>query len=217
MKELRRAALVLCAVLMLCTVAAAEWDNPDSFDWNTTSSSPLIQEPEQSEPSPETQPEQSEPSPGGAAPAVPDAVESRTPDESSIQRDDSIWGRSYGSYGTHDAMPNIEPPSEKQQELEEARRAWEENQMQREEAFREAEQVTTEPPGEDEDAKKQPSAGNGTGDDAPTELTLPVQAPKPVSPVRYILIGALLAAALCIALYLFTHPVREEDDPEENE
>ncbi len=213
MKELRRAALVLCAVLMLCTVAAAEWDNPDSFDWNTTSSSPLIQEPEQSEPSPETQPEQSEPSPGGAAPAVPDAVENRIPDESSSQMDDSLWG----SYGTHDDRPNIEAPSEKQQELEEARRAWEEDQMQREEAFREAEQVTTEPPGEDKDAKKKPSAGNGTGDDAPTELTLPVQAPKPVSPVRYILIGALLAAALCIALYLFTHPVREEDDPEENE
>ena len=213
MKELRRAALVLCAVLMLCTVAAAEWDNPDSFDWNTTSSSPLIQEPEQSEPSPETQPEQSEPSPGGAAPAVPDAIESRTTDESSSQMDDSLWG----SYGTHNVRPNVEAPSEKQQELEEAQRAWEENQMQREEAFREAEQVTTEPPGEDEDAKKQPSAGNGTGDDAPTELTLPVQAPKPVSPVRYILIGALLAAALCIALYLFTHPVREEDDPEDNE
>lgn len=213
MEGLRRAALVLCAVLMLCTVAAAEWDNPDSFDWNTTSSSPLIQEPEQSEPSPETQPEQSEPSPGGAAPAVPDAVENRIPDENSIQMDDSLWG----SYGTHNDRPNIEAPSEKQQELEEAQRAWEEDQMQREEAFREAEQVTTEPPGEDEDAKKQPSAGNGTGDDAPTELTLPVQAPKPVSPVRYILIGALLAAALCIALYLFTHPVREEDDPEDNE
>lgn len=199
MKELRRAALVLCAVLMLCTVAAAEseWDSPDSFDWNTTSSSPVIQQPEQSEPSPETQPEQSEPS----------------PNESSSQMDDSLWG----SYGTHNVRPNIEPPSEKQQELEEAQRAWEEDQMQREEAFREAEQVTTEPPGEDEDAKKQPSAGNGTGDDAPTELTLPVQAPKPVSPVRYILIGALLAAALCIALYLFTHPVREEDDPEDNE
>ena len=213
MEGLRRAALVLCAVLMLCTVAAAEWDNPDSFDWNTTSSSPLIQEPEQSEPSPETQPEQSEPSPGGAAPAVPDAVENRIPDESSSQMDDSLWG----SYGTHNVRPNIEPPSEKQQELEAAQRAWEEDQMQREEAFREAEQVSTEPPGEDEDAKKQPSAGNGTGDDAPTELTLPVQAPKPVSPVRYILIGALLAAALCIALYLFTHPVREEDDPEDNE
>ena len=199
MEGLRKAALVLCAVLMLCTVAAAEteWDSPDSFDWNTPSSSPLIQ-PEQSEPSPVIQePEQSEPS----------------PNENSIQMDDSPWG----SYGTHDDRPNIEPPSEKQQELEEARRAWEENQMQREEAFREAEQVTTEPPGEDEDAKKQPSAGNGTGDDAPTELTLPVQAPKPVSPVRYILIGALLAAALCIALYLFTHPVREEDDPEDNE
>lgn len=201
MKELRKAALVLCAVLMLCTVAAAEWDSPDSFDWNTTSSSPVIQQPEQSEPSPVIQPEQSEPS----------------SNENSIQSDDSIWGRSYGSYGTHNDRPNVEAPSEKQQELEEAQRAWEEDQMQREEAFREAEQVTTEPPGEDKDAKKQPSAGNGTGDDVPTELTLPVQAPKPVSPVRYILIGALLAAALCIALYLFTHPVREEDDPEENE
>ena len=202
MEGLRRAALVLCAVLMLCTVAAAEWDSTGSFDGDTTSSSPVIQ-----------QPEQSEPSPGGAAPAVPDAVENRTPDKSSSPMDDSLWG----SYGTHNDRPNIEPPSEKQQELEEARRAWEEDQMQREEAFREAEQVTTEPPGEDEDAKKQPSAGNGAGDDAPTELTLPVQAPKPVSPVRYILIGALLAAALCITLYLFTHPVREEDDPEENE
>lgn len=197
MEGLRRAALVLCAVLMLCTVAAAEWDSTGSFDGDTTSSSPVIQEPEQSEPSPETQPEQSEPS----------------PNENSIQMDDSLWG----SYDPRDGRPNIEPPSEKQQELEEAQRAWEEDQMQREEAFREAEQVTTEPPGEDKDAKKQPSAGNGTGDDAPTELTLPVQAPKPVSPVRYILIGALLAAALCIALYLFTHPVREEDDPEDNE
>ncbi len=204
MKELRRAALVLCAVLMLCTSAAAEWDSTGSFDGDMTSSSPVMQ------------PEQSEPSPGGAAPAVPDA-DNHISDKSSIQSDDSIWGRSYGSYGTHNHRPNVEAPSEKQQELEEAQRAWEENQMQREEAFREAEQVTTEPPGEDEDAKKQPSAGNGTGDDAPTELTLPVQAPKPVSPVRYILIGALLAAALCIALYLFTHPVREEDDPEENE
>ena len=202
MEGLRKAALVLCAVLMLCTVAAAEWDSTGSFDGDTTSSSPVIQEPEQSEPSP-----------GGAAPAVPDAVENRTPDKSSSPMDDSLWG----SYGTHNDRPNIEPPSEKQQELEEARRAWEEDQMQREEAFREAEQVTTEPPGEDKDTNKQPSAGNGAGDDAPTELTLPVQAPKPVSPVRYILIGALLAAALCIALYLFTHPVREEDDPEDNE
>lgn len=200
MEGLRKAALVLCAVLMLCTVAAAEWDSTGSFDGDTTSSSPVIQ------------PEQSEPSPGGAAPAVPDA-DNHICDKSSSQMDDSLWG----SYGTHNDRPNIEPPSEKQQELEEARRAWEEDQMQREEAFREAEQVTTEPPGEDEDAKKQPSAGNGTGDDAATELTLPVQAPKPVSPVRYILIGALLAAALCIALYLFTHPVREEDDPEDNE
>lgn len=209
MEGLRKAALVLCAVLMLCTVAAAEWDSTGSFDGDPTSSSPVIQEPEQSEPSPVTQqPEQSEPSP-----VIQPEQSEPSPNESSSQMDDSLLG----SYGTHDVRPNIEPPSEKQQELEEARRAWEEDQMQREEAFREAEQVTTEPPGEDKDTKKQPSAGNGTGNDAPTELTLPVQAPKPVSPVRYILIGALLAAALCIALYLFTHPVREEDDPEDNE
>ena len=211
MEGLRRAALVLCTVLMLCTVAAAEteWDNTGSFDGDPTSSSPVIQEPEQSEPSPVTQqPEQSEPSP-----VIQPEQSEPSPNESSSQMDDSLWG----SYGTHNVRPNIAPPSEKQQELEEARRAWEEDQMQREEAFREAEQVTTEPPGEDKDTKKQPSAGNGAGDDAPTELTLPVQAPKPVSPVRYILIGALLAAALCIALYLFTHPVREEDDPEDNE
>jgi hypothetical protein len=186
MEGLRRAALVLCAVLMLCTVAAAEWDDTGSFDGDRISSSPVIQEQGQSDPS---------------------------PDKSDSPMDDTLWG----SYGTHNVRPNVEPPSEKQQELEEAQRAWEENQMQREEAFREAEQVTTEPPREDEDAKKQSSAGNGTGDDAPTELTLPVQAPKPTSPVRYVLIGALLAAALCIALYLFTHPVREEDDPEDNE
>lgn len=211
MEGLRRAALVLCAVLMLCTVAAAEteWDNTGSFDGDPTSSSPVIQEPEQSEPSPVTQqPEQSEPSP-----VIQPEQSEPSPNESSSPMDDSLWG----SYGTHNDRPNVEAPSEKQQELEEARRAWEEDQMQREEAFREAEQVTTEPPGEDKDTKKQPSAGNGAGDDAPTELTLPVQAPKPVSPVRYILIGALLAAALCIALYLFTHPVREEDDPEDNE
>ena len=93
MEGLRRAALVLCAVLMLCTVAAAEseWDT-DSFDWNATSSSPVIQEPEQSEPSP-----------GGAAPSMPDAVESRIPDKNSIQMDDSLWG----SYGTHNGRPNV--------------------------------------------------------------------------------------------------------------
>lgn len=148
MEGLRRAALVLCAVLMLCTVAAAEWDSTGSFDGDSISLSPVIQEPEQSEPSP-----------GGAAPAVPDAVENRIPDESSSQMDDSLWG----SYGTHNDRPNIEPPSEKQQELEEAQRAWEENQMQREEAFREAEQVTTEPPGRIRMQKSSPPPGTAPG------------------------------------------------------
>lgn len=131
MEGLRRAALVLCAVLMLCTVAAAEWDSTGSFDGDMTSSSPVIQ------------PEQSEPS----------------PNENSIQSDDSLWG----SYGTHNDRPNVEAPSEKQQELEEAQRAWEENQMQREEAFREAEQVTTEPPGRMRMQKSSPPPGTAPG------------------------------------------------------
>lgn len=47
------------------------------------------------------------------------------------------------------------------------------------------------------------------------ELVLPQREARTGSPVRYILIGALLAGALCIAIYLFTHPAREDDPADE--
>lgn len=58
-------------------------------------------------------------------------------------------------------------------------------------------------------------AGSKAADAAPTELVLPQREARTGSPVRYILIGALLAGALCIAIYLFTHPAREDDPADE--
>ena len=100
-----------------------------------------------------------------------------------------------------------------QQELEEARRELEEKQQQRDEAFREAERENAALPEEEEKQKK--SAGSKAADAAPTELVLPQREARTGSPVRYILIGALLAGALCIAIYLFTHPAREDDPADE--
>ena len=50
---------------------------------------------------------------------------------------------------------------------------------------------------------------------APTELVLPVREQSgSVSAVRYLLIGALLATACCIAVYLLRHPQEEDEDPD---
>lgn len=98
-------------------------------------------------------------------------------------------------------------------ELEEARRELEEKQQQREEAFREAERENAALPEEEEKQKK--PADSKAADAAPTELVLPQREARTSSPVRYILIGALLAGALCIAIYLFTHPAREDDPADE--
>lgn len=98
-------------------------------------------------------------------------------------------------------------------ELEEARRELEEKQQQRDEAFREAERENAALPEEEEKQKK--PAGSKAADAAPTELVLPQREARTGSPVRYILIGALLAGALCIAIYLFTHPAREDDPADE--
>ena len=57
------------------------------------------------------------------------------------------------------------------------------------------------------------SSGESGQEDTSPELVLPERETGQVSPMRYLLIGALLAAAICIAVYLFTHPVREEDAP----
>ena len=100
-----------------------------------------------------------------------------------------------------------------ERELEEARRELEEKQQQRDEAFREAERENAALPEEEEKQKK--PAGSKAADAAPTELVLPQREARTGSPVRYILIGALLAGALCIAIYLFTHPAREDDPADE--
>ena len=97
--------------------------------------------------------------------------------------------------------------------LEEARRELEEKQQQRDEAFREAERENAALPEEEEKQKK--PVGSKAADAAPTELVLPQREVRTGSPVRYILIGALLAGALCIAIYLFTHPAREDDPADE--
>lgn len=86
-------------------------------------------------------------------------------------------------------------------------------QQQRDEAFREAERENAALPEEEEKQKK--PAGSKAADAAPTELVLPQREARTGSPVRYILIGALLAGALCIAIYLFTHPAREDDPADE--
>ena len=88
-----------------------------------------------------------------------------------------------------------------------------EKQQQRDEAFREAERENAALPEEEEKQKK--PAGSKAADAAPTELVLPQREARTGSPVRYILIGALLAGALCIAIYLFTHPAREDDPADE--
>ena len=79
--------------------------------------------------------------------------------------------------------------------------------------FREAERENAALPEEEEKQKK--PAGSKAADAAPTELVLPQREARTGSPVRYILIGALLAGALCIAIYLFTHPAREDDPADE--
>lgn len=124
------------------------------------------------------------------------------------------WMTACGAIGVTRAIsPVLEEPSEAQQELEEARRELEEKQQQRDEAFREAERENAALPEEEEKQKK--PAGSKAADAAPTELVLPQREARTGSPVRYILIGALLAGALCIAIYLFTHPAREDDPADE--
>ena len=133
-----------------------------------------------------------------------------TENGNSSQLDDGLWG-DWSDPGNSGVRTEL--PSKEQQELEEARRELEEKQQQRDEAFREAERENAALPEEEEKQKK--PAGSKAADAAPTELVLPQREARTGSPVRYILIGALLAGALCIAIYLFTHPAREDDPADE--
>ena len=130
------------------------------------------------------------------APAADPAVE---PPEETGGWDDGIWE----NWDGRTADPALAEPSEKQQELEQ-------KQQDREKAFAEAAQENAEPA---EEPKTPGSSGESGQEDTSPELVLPERETGQVSPMRYLLIGALLAAAICIAVYLFTHPVREEDAP----
>lgn len=224
MKGMRLAAAVLCVLLVLAVPVMADdgWELPGMVGPNDT---PALEQP--AEPSPESPPAP-EPAPPAEPPREPtgDSTGSGTEDgaengagntsgnntgntgEPSHKLDDGLWGD-----WSNPSNPGKEEPSEAQQELEEARRELEEKQQQRDEAFREAERENAALPEEEEKQKK--PAGSKAADAAPTELVLPQREARTGSPVRYILIGALLAGALCIAIYLFTHPAREDDPADE--
>lgn len=205
MKRLRLAAALLCALLMLSLPVMADdgWDFPGIV---APSGTPAMEQPaepsKEPESAPSTEPPQ-EPTGDGAG------NNTGNTGEPSHELDDGLWG----DWSNPSNIPGIEEPSEAQQELEEARRELEEKQQQRDEAFREAERENAALPEEEEKQKK--PAGSKAADAAPTELVLPQREARTGSPVRYILIGALLAGALCIAIYLFTHPAREDDPADE--
>ncbi len=213
MKGVRLIAAALCALLVLAVPVMAD-DGLELPGVVNPNDMPALEQP--AEPSPEPSPE-SPPAPEPAPPAEPPAQETVSDPAASDpeppagpERDDNLWGdwKDPGNSGVR-----TELPSEEQQELEEARRELEQKQQQREEAFREAERENAALPEEEEKQKK--PADSKAADAAPTELVLPQREARTSSPVRYILIGALLAGALCIAIYLFTHPAREDDPADE--
>lgn len=213
MKGVRLIAATLCALLVLAVPVMADgWELPGVVDPNDTPAMEQPAEPsKEPESAPSTEPPQ-EPTGDGAGNNAGDAAGTNsagTENGNSSQLDDGLWG----DWSNPSNIPGMEEPSEAQQELEEARRELEEKQQQRDEAFREAERENAALPEEEEKQKK--PAGSKAADAAPTELVLPQREARTGSPVRYILIGALLAGALCIAIYLFTHPAREDDPADE--
>lgn len=214
MKGVRLIAAALCALLVLAVPVMADdgWDFPGIV---APSGTPAMEQPAEPSKEPESAPSTEpprEPTGDGAGNNAGDAAGTNsagTENGNSSQLDDGLWG----DWSNPSNIPGMEEPSEAQQELEEARRELEEKQQQRDEAFREAERENAALPEEEEKQKK--PAGSKAADAAPTELVLPQREVRTGSPVRYILIGALLAGALCIAIYLFTHPAREDDPADE--
>ena len=203
MKGMRLAAVLLCALLMLSLPVMADGFGMGDFDSDTVNKNPQVDNPNEVTPTPSTELPQ-EPTGDGAG---NNAGNTGKP---SHKLDDGLWGdwKDPGNSGVR-----TELPSEEQQELEQARRELEEKQQQRDEAFREAERENAALP-EEEEKQKKPTGGKAA-DAAPTELVLPQREARTGSPVRYILIGALLAGDLCLAIYLFTHPAREDDPADE--
>lgn len=213
MKRLRLAAALLCALLMLSLPVMADGFGMGDFDSDTVNKNPQVDNPKEVTPTPSTELPQ-EPTGDGAGNNAGDAAginSAGTENGNSSQLDVGLWG-DWSDPGNSGVRTEL--PSEEQQELEQARRELEQKQQQREEAFREAERENADLPEEEEEKQKKP-AGSKAADAAPTELVLPQREARTGSPVRYILIGALLAGALCIAIYLFTHPAREDDPADE--
>lgn len=206
MKGVRLIAAALCALLVLAVPVMADGFGMGDFESDTVNKNPQVDNPNEVTPTPSTEPPQ-EPTGDGAGNNT--GNNTGNTGKPSHELDDGLWG----DWSNPSNIPGKEEPSEAQQELEEARRELEEKQQQRDEAFREAERENAALPEEEEKQKK--PAGSKTADAAPTELVLPQREARTGSPVRYILIGALLAGALCIAIYLFTHPAREDDPADE--
>lgn len=210
MKGVRLIAAALCALLVLAVPVMADGFGMGDFDSDTVNKNPQVDNPNEVTPTPSTEPPR-EPTGDSTGSGTEDGAENGAGNtgEPSHELDDGLWG----DWSNPSNIPGKEEPSEAQQELEQARRELEEKQQQREEAFREAERENAALPEEEEKQKK--PAGSKAADAAPTELVLPQREARTGSPVRYILIGALLAGALCIAIYLFTHPAREDDPADE--
>lgn len=206
MKGMRLAAAVLCVLLVLAVPVMADGFGMGDFESDTVNKNPQVDNPNEVTPTPSTEPPQ-EPTGDGAGNNT--GNNTGNTGKPSHELDDGLWG----DWSNPSNIPGMEEPSEAQQELEEARRELEEKQQQRDEAFREAERENAALPEEEEKQKK--PTGSKAADAAPTELVLPQREARTGSPVRYILIGALLAGALCIAIYLFTHPAREDDPADE--
>ena len=212
MKWLRGIAALLCAVAIGMLPALAEtggWDF-GTFEDPQGPAAPAVEQP--SEPETEEQ---------GAAQDEPsqDKPQQETLPQPNSQDswDDDIWGNWNGQTA---ATPNLESPSDAQREeeqkrLEQAQKELEREQQQREEAFREAERQNARQPEQQEEQQQGKGGASQEETAAPTELVLPVREQSgSVSAVRYLLIGALLATACCIAVYLLRHPQEEDEDPD---
>ena len=212
MKWLRGIAALLCAVAIGMLPALAE---TGGWEFGT------FEDPQGSTAPAEEQPSEPETEEKGAA---EDEPSQDTPQQETLPQpnrqdswDDDIWGNWNGQTA---ADPNLESPSDAQREeeqkrLEQAQKELEREQQQREEAFREAERQNARQPEQQEEQQQGKGGASQEETAAPTELVLPVREQSgSVSAVRYLLIGALLATACCIAVYLLRHPQEEDEDPD---
>ena len=229
MKWLRGIAALLCAVAIGMLPALAEtggWEF-GTFEDPQGSAAPAVEQPSE----PETEEKgaaEDEPSQDNPQQDNPqqDNPQQDNPQQETLPQpnrqdswDDDIWGNWNGQTA---ATPNLESPSDAQREeeqkrLEQAQKELEREQQQREEAFREAERQNARQPEQQEEEQQQGKGGASQEETAaPTELVLPVREQSgSVSAVRYLLIGALLATACCIAVYLLRHPQEDEEDPDQ--